>query len=457
MRPSYPFISALLTSILLTSGLFLRALGFNADIRTCVSEADYTIKGVFEHSDGQPVGATASVHLVADRGRNGLPQSFGSSHLFLGDDDLVVHSDRLAASLIAETVLGAYYGEAIEFPDAVLGSRFFLVVLGGDGQGGVSSAAVVDLGDAVVPEFGNVDWLITTKHVLRPLDVNTGGDSGSGPNGETFRLGVFLGTNNFPVFTALTNATVPELILYEQELAVGDPDVSFQPLEVRLVHGPNGSIVTNGVFRWVPSEVQGPSTNQVIVSVSDGLVSTTNTLWIIVTEVNVAPVPAIVADQVIDEKTTLSLMLSASDSDLPANRVTFVLESGPAGMTISPVGALQWTSGEVRSVTTNDVVFTVTDDGLPSLSATNRLLVIVRPVAPEILPRLTIRLTTSSEALVVDAFGPALAELVVEVSADLDSWTEVQRIVGRGDDVSVPLQAALGPSGGNRFWRLRRP
>jgi hypothetical protein len=53
-----------------------------------------------------------------------------------------------------------------------------------------------------------------------------------------------------------------------------DSDLPAQPLTYRLLSGPWGLTVSNGVVNWRPTEVQGPSTNRVSIGVSDGVVST---------------------------------------------------------------------------------------------------------------------------------------------------------------------------------------
>src|SRR2546430_3128735 len=91
-------------------------------------------------------------------------------------------------------------------------------------------------------------------------------------------------------------------------------------------------IGSSGVISWTPREAQGPSTNVVSVSVTDNGVpalSATNSFTVTVTEVNLAPVLSVPADQTIDEQTTLSVSASATDADLPANTLIFALVSAP--------------------------------------------------------------------------------------------------------------------------------
>src|SRR5438309_2205591 len=100
-----------------------------------------------------------------------------------------------------------------------------------------------------------------------------------------------------------------------------------------------------------------------------------------VTEVNLAPVLSVPADQTIDEQTTLSVSASATDADLPANTLTFALVSAPVGMSINPAsGAISWTPSEAQGPSTNLVSVSVTDNGVPALSATNSFTVTVREV-----------------------------------------------------------------------------
>jgi hypothetical protein len=77
------------------------------------------------------------------------------------------------------------------------------------------------------------------------------------------------------VFVGLTNAVIPELTLYSQTLGATDADLPTQALTFALVSGPAGAVVEGGVFRWTPTEAQGPSTNEVRVSVTDGVAVTT--------------------------------------------------------------------------------------------------------------------------------------------------------------------------------------
>lgn len=86
-----------------------------------------------------------------------------------------------------------------------------------------------------------------------------------------------------------TNAWIDELTQHSQDLLLRDGTFPVGGLTVTLLSGPVGLVVTNGVLAWTPTEAQGPSTNEVVVSVTDGVVAVTNRFVITVREVNSLP------------------------------------------------------------------------------------------------------------------------------------------------------------------------
>src|SRR2546425_7387346 len=81
------------------------------------------------------------------------------------------------------------------------------------------------------------------------------------------------------------------------------------------------------------TEAQGPSTNLITVRVTDNGApqsSDTRSFTVVVTEANSAPVLTVPTDQTVTELGTLTVTNTASDADLPANTLTFTLESAPA-------------------------------------------------------------------------------------------------------------------------------
>src|SRR5436309_14973340 len=69
---------------------------------------------------------------------------------------------------------------------------------------------------------------------------------------------------------------------------------------------------------------------------------------------------------------------TASDSDLPANVLTFSLVVAPVGVNLDPSsGVLTWTPSEAQGPSTNLITVKVTDNGVPQSSDTKSFTVVV--------------------------------------------------------------------------------
>jgi subtilisin family serine protease len=95
--------------------------------------------------------------------------------------------------------------------------------------------------------------------------------------------------------------------------------------------------------------------------------------------VNNPPVLKAINNQIIHAGATLLLTNSASDSDLPAQTLSFGLDPGsPAGASIDPAsGLFLWTTTAAQAGTTNPVTVRVTDNGAPALSAARSFTIMV--------------------------------------------------------------------------------
>jgi hypothetical protein len=76
-----------------------------------------------------------------------------------------------------------------------------------------------------------------------------------------------------------------------------------------------------------------------------------------------------VADRTVDELAPMTLQLSATDADLPAQALTFTLVSGPAGLTVASSGRVDWTPGTNAGPSTNVVTVRVSDGTLADETA----------------------------------------------------------------------------------------
>jgi hypothetical protein len=188
-----------------------------------------------------------------------------------------------------------------------------------------------------------------------------------GPGGYTFKVRVTDGVVNTDADITLTvteanqapvlanvpaSATIPELAAYTFTATATDADLPAQTLTFSLVNGPTGASIdaSTGAFAWTPTEAQGPGSYPFTVRVSDGTANTDAAITLTVTEVNAAPVLANVpASATIPELAAYTFTATATDSDLPAQALTFSLVNGPTGASIgSSTGVFSWTPTEAQ-------------------------------------------------------------------------------------------------------------
>ncbi len=114
-------------------------------------------------------------------------------------------------------------------------------------------------------------------------------------------------------------------------------------------------------------------------------------------------------DLTINELSTLSMTINATDADGPGANLTFALLSAPVGMSIDPTsGIITWTPSEAQGPSTNIFNVVVTDnDFTPSLSVTNSYTNIVNEVNAA--PRLIVPANqTVSEAVTMTVTNLAI-------------------------------------------------
>jgi hypothetical protein len=92
---------------------------------------------------------------------------------------------------------------------------------------------------------------------------------------------------------------------------------------------------------------------------------------------NMPPVLPNQVNRALTDLTTLTVVNTGSDSNTPAQHLSYQLLNPPAGMQVSANGVITWTPTLAQSPSTNIVTTIVTDDGIPPLSATNSFSVIV--------------------------------------------------------------------------------
>ena len=242
-------------------------------------------------------------------------------------------------------------------------------------------------GMSMDPVRGVVSWTPSLDQASAQYPVMVSVSDGIRVVTQTFQVSV-PSANQAPFFINLVNRSVRELSAVNFRLIGRDLDQPAQRLTYALVSGPTGLLVSDvGVVTWTPTEEQGPSTNTVTVRVTDNgtpSLSTTNSFTLFVTEANTAPTLVNAFSRSILESAGLNFTLIARDADLPAQKLTYTLVSGPKGLTMNDAGVIAWSPTEEQGPSTNTVVVKVTDNAPSPLSTTASFVVTVREanVAP---------------------------------------------------------------------------
>ncbi|MER2998425.1 putative Ig domain-containing protein [Pontibacter populi] len=116
-----------------------------------------------------------------------------------------------------------------------------------------------------------------------------------------------------------------------------------------------------GIFSWTPTELHGPGTYTFKVKVSDGSLTDEEEFQIKVNEVNQAPLLATIGNYEVKLGSTLQFKLTASDADIPVQKLTYSANKLPTGAVLNAsTGEFSWkpASGQEDSY---KIIFKVSD------------------------------------------------------------------------------------------------
>ena len=164
---------------------------------------------------------------------------------------------------------------------------------------------------------------------------------------------------------------------------VTDPDAQTRTFS--LVGAPAGATIngSTGAFSWTPAENQD-GLFSFEVAVNDTVTTVTKPITIFVKEVNQAPqLFNVLANGTSVLGASITFQANVIDNDVvdgSSNSHTFSLVNAPIGASIDPGnGAFTWTPNELNSLGTHVFSLRVADDGRPSLSATQTIIVNLVP------------------------------------------------------------------------------
>jgi PKD repeat protein len=218
-----------------------------------------------------------------------------------------------------------------------------------------------------------------------------------------------------PVLSTIGGKTVDEETQLTFTATATDPDIPANSLTFTLLAGtdpvPAGAAIdpNTGAFMWTPTEAQGPGTFEFKVRVTDNGVDPANLydeeqITVTVNEVNRPPVLDLIAAQTTDEGVALSFTATASDPDIPANTLSFSIQTGGnidlgSAAINSLTGVFTWTPADDNPTGTAFDQYTVkvivTDNGVnpQNLSDDQDVMITVDNVAPVIASPLGLPIT----------------------------------------------------------------
>lgn len=172
----------------------------------------------------------------------------------------------------------------------------------------------------------------------------------------------------------------------------------------------------------VSNNVVSGTTNVTVIATA-GLISHTKTIALtLVGPTNMPPVLAPIANQTVNVGQTVAFTASATDTNQPPQTLTFALLAGGTNATLNPSsGAFSFRPLITQAKSTNNFTLKVSDNGSPSLSATQSFAVAVNPlVAPSV----------SNVSFAGGQFGFSISgqsgpDYALETSTNLAQWSTV--------------------------------
>ena len=239
-------------------------------------------------------------------------------------------------------------------------------------------------GMTINSQTGLIEWTPDASHGGSSASFSiTVVDGGNPSLKDTKTLTLAVGNAPaLPVLTLPSNTIVDELSPYLETVSVTNASELGNTISYALIKAPDGAAINSatGAISWTPSEAQGPGTHSFTVKVS-GDSELIGSFAVQVNEVNATPQLSDIKPQPVDELSSLTIELSASDSDEPANALAYALVEAPEGATVdSKTGIVSWTPSEAQGPEEHNFVVQVSDNQNPPISNQASFTVVVNEV-----------------------------------------------------------------------------
>lgn len=201
-------------------------------------------------------------------------------------------------------------------------------------------------------------------------------------------------------------------------------------LTYSVVNGLNGTVALLGdgyTARFTVAANTNGIANFVFTATGDGTAFGPLTYGILITATNAPanntpPILATITNRTVIAGNPVSFACSVIDTDTPPQTITFALQNGPTNATLgSSSGTFNWRPTIAQSNTTNSMSIIASDDGSPSMSATQSFTItVLRPAQPNLQS-----VVLNGGALQFQVTGDAGPDYAVEASTNLVNWTQL--------------------------------
>ncbi len=283
---------------------------------------------------------------------------------------------------------------------------------------------------------GRVTWTPTSSQGGSHSVTLRASDLAGNPVDQSFQVSV----NDAPVIQPIGNKQIQEGQTLLFTASATDTD---QPLSFSLEGAPQGATIDaqTGAFTWATTEADGPGQYTITVKVTDATGAAGRESFVAtVTENNTSPALASIEDVIADEETLVEFFAVGTDADLPAQELTYRLETGaPAGAAIdAETGRFTWTPGENQ---TGQYPITVTVVDSLGATASRSFTVTVREVdRPPVFDPVGVQTVAPEEVLQVTVHA---------ADPDLPNPNAVRYSL-----VDAPDGASIDPQTGELVWAV---
>ncbi|HEV2327214.1 MAG TPA: cellulase family glycosylhydrolase [Verrucomicrobiae bacterium] len=192
-------------------------------------------------------------------------------------------------------------------------------------------------------------------------------------------------------------------------------------------------------------------TTNVTVMATAGLISHTQTIAITLTgPTNSPPVLAAITNRIVNAGQTVAFTANATDTDQPPPTLTFALLAGATNATLdTSSGAFSFRPLVTQANSTNNFTMSVSDNGTPSLNATQSFSIVVNPLSA---PAVSI-VSVAGGQFSFSVGGQSGPDYAVEASTNLTLWSTV--FITNSPALPFVWMDTNSPAASQRFYRVK--